>query len=329
MLGLSRRHHDRYPRIGSGRGRDAGTPADIPKRGWKDILWRVYEEQSADNLGMVAGGVAYYALLALFPAIAAVVSIYGLVADPTTVQAHVEQLAGILPPQALDVMRQQAESVASASGGGLTLAAVASLLFALWSASRGVSSMVTALNIVYDEGEGRSFVRLALLSLVLTVAGILFLFFTLGVVVVVPAVLAMVPLGGLEPVVRLARWPILAVAVMLALAVLYRYAPCRREPQWRWVTWGSALATALWLLGSAAFSVYVTNFASYNETYGSVGAAVILLLWLNLTAYAVLIGAELNAEMEHQTARDTTDEPARPMGRRNAYVADTVGRRRA
>ncbi|MGQ9365216.1 YihY/virulence factor BrkB family protein [Azospirillum sp. ST 5-10] len=329
MLGLSRRHHDRSPRPAAGRGRRAERPGEIPRRGWKDVLWRVYEEQSKDNLGMVAGGVAYYALLALFPAIAAAVSIYGLVADPATVETHVQAMAGLLPEEALQVVRDQAKSVASASGSGLTVGAVAAILFALWSTSRGVSSMVTALNIVYDEQEGRSFLGLALLSLVLTVAGILFLFFTLAVVVVVPAVLQMVPLGGLDWVVRLVRWPILAAAVMLALAVLYRYAPCRREPRWRWVTWGSAVATALWLLGSIAFSVYVTNFASYNETYGSVGAAVILLLWLNLTAYAVLIGAELNAEMEHQTARDTTEAPSKPMGERGAYVADTVGRRRA
>ncbi|WP_029008447.1 YihY/virulence factor BrkB family protein [Azospirillum halopraeferens] len=329
MLGLSRRHHDRYPRVRSGRGRDARTPAEIPKRGWKDILWRVYEQQAADNLFMISGGVAYYALLAMFPAIAAAVSIYGLVADPTAVETHVEQLAGILPDQALEVLRQQAESVASASGGGLTVGAIGGLLLALWSASRGVNSLVIALNIVYDEEETRGFVRLAALSLVLTVAGILFLVFTLAVVVVVPAILAMVPLGGLEPVVRFARWPILAAAVMVALAVLYRYAPCRREPKWRWVTWGSVLATVLWLLGSAGFSIYVTNFASYNETYGSVGAAVILLLWLNLTSYVVLLGGELNAEMEHQTVQDTTDAPSRPMGQREAYVADTVGRRRA
>jgi membrane protein len=173
-----------------------------------------------------------------------------------------------------------------------------------------------------------------MLSMGLTVAGLLFVILAMAMIVAVPAAINIIglrdtPIGWIA---SLARWPILAVTIMLALAVFYRYAPDRREPRWRWVTWGSAVATVVWLLGSLGFSVYVSNFGSYNETYGSVGAVVILLLWFNLTSYVVLLGAELNAEIEHQTARDTTDRDgraSRPMGRRDAYVADTVGERKA
>jgi membrane protein len=334
MLGLSRRHRYEYPHVSMDRGRAATRPGDIPKTGWKDILWRTYEEQSKDNISMIAAGVSYYALLAIFPAIAAMVSIFGLVADPAGVEQQVNQLAGLLPEEALNIIRAQAQSVASAPSQGLGFAVLFSLLLTLWSASRGTNALVTALNIAYGEEERRGMIRLALLSLMLTVAGVLFMIMTLVLIVAVPALVNGLGLEGtpIGWVASLARWPILAVAIMFVLAVLYRYAPDRREPKWRWVTWGATLATILWLLGSAGFSIYVSNFGSYNETYGSVGAVVILLLWFNLTSYVILMGAELNAEIEHQTARDTTETGSRgerPMGRRDAYVADTVGRRRA
>jgi membrane protein len=330
MLGLSRSFRQRFPRVKFDRGRAAGHPGDIPGAGWKDILWRVYHEQSNDNIDMIAAGVAYYWLLALFPALAAAVSLYGLVADPAGIEQQVAQMAGVLPPDALDILKKQAQTLASAPGQGLSLGLAASLVLALWSASRGVASLITALNIAYEEEERRGYVRLVALAMALTLGAIVFLFVTLGMVVAVPAVLAALgPLGGLETVISLVRWPILAVAVMAALAVLFRYAPCRRRPKWRWVSWGAAMATVLWLLASAGFSFYVTNFGSYNQTYGSVGAVVILLLWLDITAYVVLLGAELNAGVERQTARDTTDGKAKPLGQRQAYVADTVGRRRA
>ncbi|WP_042701902.1 YihY/virulence factor BrkB family protein, partial [Azospirillum sp. B506] len=285
-------------------------------------------------VSMLAAGVAYYALLAIFPAIAALVSIYGLVADPSTIESQLNQLGSLLPPEALTIVSDQARKVATAPSQGLGFGLIFGLLLTLWSASRGTNSLVSALNIAYGETETRGFIALAALSMGLTVAGLLFVVVAMGMIVAVPAAITIVglkdtPIGW---VASLARWPILAVTIMLALAVFYRYAPDRREPQWRWVTWGSAMATILWLLGSLGFSVYVSNFGSYNETYGSVGAVVILLLWFNLTSYVVLLGAELNAEIEHQTARDTTDRdgrPARPPGQRDAYVADTVGERKA
>lgn len=344
MLGLSRRHYyEHRNRVNGraandasrdGRGRSADSPSDIPKRGWKDILLRVWDEQSKDNVSMLAAGVAYYALLAIFPAVAALVSIYGLVADPATIETQLNQLGSLLPPEALSIVSDQAHKVATAPSQGLGFGLILGLLLTLWSASRGTGSLVTALNIAYGEKETRGFITLAALSMGLTVAGLLFVIFAMVLIVAVPAAIAIIglqntPIGWIA---SLARWPILAVTIMLALAVFYRYAPDRREPQWRWVSWGSAVATVVWLIGSVGFSVYVSNFGSYNETYGSVGAVVVLLLWFNLTSYVVLMGAELNAEIEHQTARDTTDRdgrPSRPMGRRDAYVADTVGERKA
>ncbi|CAO3428602.1 YihY/virulence factor BrkB family protein [Azospirillum doebereinerae] len=336
MLGLSRRHHYAKARIAAndGHGRNADTPSEIPKAGWKDILLRTWEEQSKDNVSMLAAGVAYYGLLAIFPAIAAMVSLYGLVADASVIESQVGQMAGLLPPEAMSIITDQARKVASAPSQGLGFGVIFGLLLTLWSASRGTNSLVAALNVAYGEEERRGFFTLAVLSLTLTLAGLVFIILTLVLIVAVPAVIAIV---GLEDTVigwaaSLARWPILALAVMGVLAVLYRYAPDRREPKWRWVSWGSAIATVVWLLGSAGFSLYVSHFGSYNETYGSVGAVVVLLLWFNLSSYVVLLGAELNAEIEHQTARDTTKQDTwyeKPMGQRDAYVADTLGKRQA
>lgn len=334
MLGLSRRHF--YEQSNNNnqevdRGRGAERPSTIPRAGWRDILWRVYAEQSEDNIAIIAAGVAYFALLALFPSLVAMVSIYGLIADPGTVERQIAGLSGMLPPEALNIVTGQLKSITAAPTPGLGVGLIVSLLLTLWSASKGINALITALNITYDEEEHRGYLRLTGLSLLLTLGAILFFMVVLALVVGVPAFIASIDLPGLGPAAKwlagLLPWPILAVAIMTALAVLYRYGPDRRQPKWRWVSWGAAAATLLWLLGSLAFSIYVANFADYNKTYGSIGAVVILLLWLNLGAYAVLLGAELNAEIEHQTARDTTAGGYRPMGRRRAYVADTVGRR--
>jgi membrane protein len=347
MLGLSKSAHrevmaDRYigPSQGrnkgsgqdqalarnDGRGREADHPRQFPARGWRDILLRVKDETSKDNISMIAAGVAFYLMLAIFPMLAATVSIYGLVADPIDVQRNFEAVAGVIPEDARSIMVDQLTAVTSASGGQLGFGVVLSIALTLWSASRGVIAMITALNIAYDEEESRSFIKLNAIALALTLALIVFMIVTLAVVVGLPVVIGYLNLGEtVEWTIRLARWPILAVAIIVALAVLYRYAPDRDAPRWRWVSWGAVVATAIWLLGSVAFSIYVSNFADYNKTYGAMGAVIILLLWFNLSSYAVLLGAELNAEMEHQTARDTTKGLERPLGQRRAYVADTVG----
>jgi membrane protein len=310
------------------RGRVADTPRQIPAAGWRDVLWRVKDELAQDNLSLVAAGVAFYALLAIFPAIAATVSIYGLLADPQTVEQQLAATSQVLPEEARGIIEGQLTRVTSGASVALSFGAIASLLFAIWSANKGTQALIIALNIVYDEPEKRGFIRLTLISLGLTLGIILFVIIGLAAIAALPALFG--HLGLPEEVRRLAgwlRWPVLGVAFVIGLAVVYRFAPSRDEPRWRWVSWGAVLATVLWLIGSALFSWYVSKFGSYNETYGSLGAVAVLMMWFWLSALIVLLGAELNAEMEHQTERDTTRGPAEPLGERGAYVADTVGGR--
>ncbi len=310
----------------SARGREAGRPGAIPKRGWKDVAWRVKEEATRDNLSMVAGGVAFYTLLALPPALAAVVSIYGLVASPETVQQQMANLSGMLPGGAQDIFEQQLTRVAQASGGALGISLVVSIVIALWSAAKGMKALIIALNIAYDEEEKRGFLKLNALALALTVAAIVYLILALTVVAAVPAFIDNLGLPEwLRWTLQLVRWPILFVLAAAALAAIYRYAPSRDRPRWNWASPGALVGTALWLLGSIAFSVYVSNFGSYNKTYGALAAVVLLMMWMFISAYAVLIGAEVNAETERQTRRDTTRGPSEPMGTRGARSADTLG----
>lgn len=326
MLGLSRRHHRRA--VAEGRGRGARHPGEIPSAGWRDVLLRVKDEQAADNMSIVAAGVAFYFLLSIFPALAATVSIWGLFVDPQTIPRQLEPVSGLLPADAYGILEQQLVSLSQRPGQGLGFAALLGIVIALWSASNGVKSLMTALNIAYEETEGRGFIRYNLTALVLTLGAIVMVPLSLAIVAAIPAVLGVLgPGGGIEWLIRLARWPLVALLVMAALAVLYRYGPHRARPRWEWVSWGAVAATTVWLFGSIAFSIYVSNFGSYDETYGSFGAIVILLLWFNLSAYVVLLGAELNAEMEHQTAHDTTTGREAPLGARGARMADTVGRR--
>jgi membrane protein len=309
-----------------GRGRSAIRPWDIPLEGWRDIAHRVFADLQQHNMSFVAAGVAFFVLLALFPALGAIVGIYGLVADPADVAEEAGFLRNILPPEALNILTSQLNQIASHAAGTLSLGVLISLLIAIWSTSRGMSSIITALDIVYNQQEHRSFFRLTLLSLELTLGAILFAVVALGLIIGLPAVFNLFGLGGLvTALLNLLAWPLLGLLFILGLAVIYHYGPCRDQPRWEWVTPGAVLATVLWLIGSGLFSFYVAKFGSYNETYGSVGAAVILLTWVYLTSYVVLLGAEVNAEMEHQTAKDTTMGQPEPMGERGAYVADTLG----
>jgi len=309
------------------RGRAAKRPWDIPLAGWRDIAYRVKDEVVRDNISFVAAGVAFYALLAIFPALAVMVGIYGLVADPADVQKEIEALANIVPPEAHALLSKQLSDLASHANTTLSIGVLISLAVAIWSAAKGINSLITALNIVYNEQEKRSFLKLNGLALGFTFGGILFAVLAMGLIVGLPAFLSFTGLGGfLSFLFSLLRWPLLGLAFILGLAVIYHYGPCRDKPRWQWVSPGAVLAVALWLIGSGLFSYYVSNFGNYNETYGSVGAIVILLTWFYLTAYVVLLGAELNAEMEHQTKQDTTEGEPEPLGERNAYVADTVGK---
>jgi membrane protein len=307
------------------RGRQAERPSQIPKAGWRDILLRTKNEISDDHVSMIAAGVAFYGLLALFPAIAAIISLWGLLFDPQQIEQQIAAMSEFLPPEAAAIIEEQARQIA-ASSGGLGVSAAIGILFALYSASKGMKALIEGLNIIYDEEEKRGFIKLNLIALGLTLGLIVALLAALGLIIVVPVVLNFLGLGSVaNALVSLLRWPILFVGALLVLAALYRLAPSRAAPRWRWVSWGAGVATVVWIIGSIAFSIYVQNFGSYNETYGSIGAVIILLMWFWLSAFVVLLGAELNSEMEHQIERDSTTGHAQPRGRRGAYVADHVG----
>jgi membrane protein len=307
------------------RGREASRPTDIPTSGWRDILLRVKSEIADDHVSISAAGVAFFGLLAIFPAIAALIGIAGLIVDPATVEAQIEQVASVLPQDAALIVQDQVRKVVQ-NTGATTFAVIAGLVLALYSASSGMRTLMEGMNIAYDEAEKRGFVRLYATSLVLTLVLIVGAVVALGATLVLPAVLGAMGLGGVfETILTYGRWPVLAVLMMLGLAVIYRYGPSREDAQWRWITPGSILATILWVIASIAFSIYVRNFGSYNETYGSLGGVIILLMWMWLSAFVILLGAELNSEMEHQTKKDTTTGGEKPMGQRGARMADKVG----
>ena len=310
---------------GDGAGREADRPSEIPPRGWFAVLRRVKAEVKQDNATLLAAGVAFYAMLAIFPAIIAVVTIYGMVADPAQVESQVGEFAKSLPAGADQLLTTQLESVTSAGRQSLSIGLVVSLLAVLWTASGGVQGLVKGLNLVYDEQESRGFLKLRGLSLLLTLGSILMAVVAIALVAVFPAVVDDLGLGRTgQMAASVVRWVVLALLVLLALAVLYRHAPDRADPRWRWVSWGAVVALVLWLLGSIGFSWYVDNFGKYNQTYGALAAVINLHLWLFLSNLLVLLGAELDAETERQTARDTTTGPPEPMGRRGAEVADSL-----
>lgn len=309
------------------RGREAGRPKDIPKPGWRDILLRVKAEMAVDHVAIVSAGVAFFGLLAVFPAIAALISIAGLVLDPAAIEEQLASVAGILPQNAAEIIEGQARDIASGTGTGIGLAAAGGILLSLYSASKGMKSLIEGMNIAYDEEESRGFLALNATALALTLFLIFGVLVAFGATLAAPALLGSLGLSqGVQAAVAYGRWPILAIMTMFGLAIVYRYGPSREPPRWRWVSTGAVVATIVWLIGSIAFSVYVSNFGSYNESYGALGGVIILLTWLWLSAFVVLLGAELNSEMEHQTARDTTTGKPRPKGKRGAVKADTVGR---
>ena len=308
----------------AGRGRRALSLVDIPIKGWRDIAWRTFAEIGNDRLLAVAAGVVFYGLLALFPAITALVSSYALFADAATVGKHLAFAAALMPAGAFGIVEEQITRIAQTGGGQLGSAFLVGLLLAIWSANAGMKAMIDALNVIYDETEKRSFIKLNLLSLTMTLGALAFLL--IAIVVVVPLVLSWFGIASWgEWAIALLRWPAIMIVIAFALAVLYRYGPSRREAKWRWLSVGAVVATLLWVAGSALLSWYLSNFADYNATYDSLGAGIGLMMWLWLTSIAVLIGAKLNAEIEHQTARDTTVGQTKPLGGRGAAMADTIG----
>ena len=308
------------------RGRKALRPGNIPLKGWKDIFFRVKDKFGKDNLTIVAAGVAFYALLAIFPAIGALVATYAIVSDPSQVQQQIAALWGILPREGMEILQSQLERLSEDTGGVLSVGVVGGILFSLGVSTKGMKAIIIGLNIVYGEKERRGLIAHNIIALLLTAGAIVFVVISLGFIVIFPAFLKFFGLSIIaEKLTIILRWPLLGLFVIMGLGLLYRYAPHRSQPQFKWVSWGAVLATILWMVVSMLFSLYVSYSDSFNETYGSIGAIIILLLWFFISALAVLLGAELNAEIEHQTEKDTTTGPPQPLGKRGAHVADTVG----
>ena len=307
-----------------GHGRAATVPSEIPERGWWDIVLRVYRGIADDRVLANAAAVAYYALLALFPGIAALVSIYGLFADPATIANQLDALSAILPGGAIEVIRGELTRLTEQGPAKLGFGFLFGLVVSLWSANGGIKALFDALNTVYEETEKRSFLRVTALSLAFTAGMILFLVVAITCIVALPAVLNYLP-GFVGTALDIARWPLLAVMVAVGLACMYRYGPSRDTPQWRWITWGSACAAVAWLAASALFSFYAAHFGTFNKTYGSLGAVIGFMVWIWLSVIVMLLGGKLNAEIEHQTARDSTEGRPKPLGQRGAKMADTVG----
>lgn len=306
-------------------GLTANGPGRMPWRGWWQVIRRSIRRLGAEGLSTAAGGVAFFALMSLFPALVAAVLIYGIFADTAIVGQHLALVQHLMPANAYKVLEDQITTLVTRPATGLGWGLLISLVIAIWSASRGIAALIEIIGMAYRQKDNRSIVRSILLSIVLTFLGGLFLFFTVLTVGAVPALMRVLRLPkDIESLVELIRWPILAAAVVVAVICLYRFAPDREDAKWRWIVPGALVASAAWMLFSLAFSLYVDNFASYDATFGSVAAIVVLMLWLYYTIFIFVVGAVLNAELEMQTIQDSTTGPPLPMGERGAYVADHV-----
>ncbi|AWM86069.1 YihY/virulence factor BrkB family protein [Microvirga sp. 17 mud 1-3] len=313
-----------------GRGREAWKPFHIPWLGWKDIFLRLWDEILEDKVGTVAGATAFFILLSLFPALAALVSLYGLIADPIAIGEHLADMRGYVPAAVLDLIGAELQRLTSNRTSTLGLSFAGGVLLALWSANSGMRALFAALNVAYDETEKRSFFRLLLVSLGFTLGAIVFFVVLINLVIGVPLLVRFLHLGFVGEMLVTFLPAILMFGVALfGLALLYRYGPSRREARWHWITPGSAAAAAIWLVFSILFSWYLSNWTDYSATYGSLGTIIGVMMWIYLSLWVVLVGAELNAEIEHQTAQDTTVGPTKPLGARGATMADDVGEARA
>ena len=309
-------------------GRLADVPTQIPWAGWRAVLRRTLAEMISDRISLVSAGCAFYATLALFPAISMLVFVYGLAFDPVTVEPQLAVLAQLLPPEGFALISARVHQLVAQKPGSLTIGLVISTAVTLWSSATGTKSIISALNMAYEERERRSFLRFQMVAFAMTICALLGAVLAIVLLVLLPAAIAFVGVTSHQTV--LLRWAsvtLLILFVMLALSLLYRFGPSRRVARWTWITPGSLLATVLWVVVSAVLSYYVGHLANYDVTYGPLGAIVGVMLWFWVTVYVVLLGAELNAELELQTARDTTapnGEPPRPIGQRGAFVADNV-----
>lgn len=304
----------------------ARSPWQMPWAGWKQILSRTWQRTWDDNVGLVASGVAFYGFFALVSLIAIIVLTYGLFAEPKTVISNIQTLAGLLPRDVAVVVGDQLLNAVRTSeetkGTGLILAFAA----ALYGGTNGAAALITALNIAYEEKEKRSLLRFYLLAILLTLAAVAVTVFAMAAVGVIAALNRQFP--AFSPVAimagRIAGYAVLVVIAAVLIAGLYRFAPSREQARWVWITPGSLFAAAVWMLLTVLFGFYVSNLTDYTATYGSLGALAALQTWLYLSAYVVVFGAELNSEIEHQTAHDSTTGPEQPLGKRGAWAADNV-----
>jgi membrane protein len=308
------------------RGRQATAVTEIPAAGWKDIAWRTYAEVNNDHVLLVAAGVTFYGLLAFVPALTALVSIYGIFADPESLGQQMEMLRGIVPDEGLQIIHEQVGRLAAQGETKLGLTSALALAIALWSANSGMKSMFEAMNIAYDEEEKRSYLLLTAITLAFTLAAIAAVLVLGTLVLVLPKILEIIGLGIVAQwVSRAGGFALMLVVLVAGLAALYRWGPSRRVAQWRWITPGAILAIVVIFIASGLFTWYLASFGAYNATYGSLGAIFGFMTWLWITTIITIVGAELNSEIEHQTRRDTTEGAPRPMGERGAVMADTVG----
>lgn len=309
----------------SGKGHRADKPSEIPAKGWKEIGYRVVSQLKTDHVQIVSAGVGFYFFMAIFPTIVAALSIYGLLMDPAQIQDHVNGLTGILPGEASGMIESIMEPIVSKPSQTLGWGLVFSLLLSIWSANQGTKALFEGINIAYNEEDNRSFFKKTGMTFLFTFAGIILGLLCILIVILFPAITDFIHLGStVETVLGWTRWIILALIIVFALGLVYKKAPDRDNPEIKWVSWGSVIATVLWILGSLLFSWYVKNFGSYDDMYGSFASVIVMLLWLFLTSFIILLGAEINSEMEHQTAKDTTVGPDEPIGERGGYHADHV-----
>jgi membrane protein len=302
-------------------GATAASPIGIPARGARQILLRVFARIGEDRVMAEAASVTYYTLLAIFPALAALISLYGLVADPATIGRNLSAISLVVPGGGMQIISDQIHTLTATPNRALGFGAVIGLLTSIWSANAGVKSLSDALNAVYGTRETRGFFHRTWLSLGFTLGALLFVLLAMSAVVVLPAVLADVGLGTWRDALLTAgRWPVLLLAVMLFLALTYRYGPCRAAAKWRWLSWGSAFAAIVWLLASAGFSWYVGHFGSYNKTYGSLGAAVGFMTWIWISTIIMLVGAELDAELDQRRPATQCRDDIMANGRAPAGV---------
>lgn len=307
-------------------GRHATGPSEISWRGWLQVGRRIIKNVERHNLTLIAAGVALFSMLAIFPALNVVVSLYALFTSPENIISHMEPLRQLLPEQAFSILKEQLTKLSDTGKAKLNFTLLVSLIVGFWLSRKGATALITACNIVYDEDEKRPFFGVLLVSLLFTLAGIVGFVALALLVILLPIVLGILPLGEfVETSLKVLRWPILAMIFIFVLECVYRFAPNRKNPKWRWVSVGAVIATVVWIAASIGFTIYVQNFSNYNEIYGAIGGAIILVLWFYISAFVVLLGAEINAEMEHQTEVDSTVGEEKPMGKRGAYVADTIG----